>query len=214
MVEMIDTSSDPKPSKPQPQKKKPLSQIQEEEEEEEEDELPRRPASKKKNLDHLQLEESEKEEEDDPREESKNAPKKQKLSMKEAADAAREALKRKREEKAAEKKKQLEQVAQNRARAPNHVAALVKDLNEAADKGPKPVKSCFSAAHREGDMDCFGDLKYLTRNDIKKAMRFTEDDLLFASNLKMLVTRRECTIIAGRKTLTEPVTWLIESNKL
>ena len=45
-------------------------------------------------------------------------------------------------------------------------------------------------------------------------MRFTEDDLLFASNLKMLVTRRECTIIAGRKTLTEPVTWLIESNKL
>ena len=77
-----------------------------------------------------------------------------------------EANKRKREEKAAEKKKQLEQVAQNRARAPNHVAALVKDLNEAADKGPKPVKSCFSAAHREGDMDCFGDLKYLTRYDI------------------------------------------------
>ena len=44
-----------------------------------------------------------------------------------------EANKRKREEKAAEKKKQLEQVAQNRARAPNHVAALVKELNELAD---------------------------------------------------------------------------------
>ena len=52
MVEMIDTSSDPKPSKPQPQKKKPLTQIQEEEEE-------------------LHLDSSE--EEEDPLEESKRA---------------------------------------------------------------------------------------------------------------------------------------------
>ena len=115
--------------------------------------------------------------------------------------------------KAAEKQKQLEQVAQNRARAPNHVAALVKDLNEAADKGPKPVKSCFSAAHREGDMDCFGDLKYLTRYDIQKAMKFSEDDLLYASNLEFLVTSEDCTRIAG-KALTEPGAWLIERTKL
>ena len=52
VVEMIDTSSNPKPSKPQPQKKKPLTQIQEEEEE-------------------LHLDSSE--EEEDPLEESKRA---------------------------------------------------------------------------------------------------------------------------------------------
>ena len=51
-VEMIDTSSNRKPSKPQPQKKKPLTQIQEEEEE-------------------LHLDSSE--EEEDPLEESKRA---------------------------------------------------------------------------------------------------------------------------------------------
>ena len=53
--EMIDTSSDKKPSKPKSQKKKPLTQIQEEEE----------------NEDQLQLELSE--EEEDPLEESKRA---------------------------------------------------------------------------------------------------------------------------------------------
>ena len=56
----------------------------------------------------------------------------------------------------------------------------------------------FFTEHNEGDLDCFGDLKYLSKNDIKRAMRFTDDDILFASNLKMLVTRRECTIISGR----------------
>ena len=75
------------------------------------------------------------------------------------------------------------------------------------------MKSCFSAAHREGDLDCFGDLKYLTRNDIKKAMKFSEDDLLYASNLEFLVTSEDCTRIAG-KALTEPVAWLIERTKL
>ena len=63
-------------------------------------------------------------------------------------------------------------------------------------------------------MDCFGDLKYLTRNDIKKAMKFSEDDLLYASNLKFLVTMKDCTSNAGKKKLTEPQAWLIERNKL
>ena len=84
-------------------------------------------------------------------------------------------------------------------RAPNHVAALIKELNVLAyegskqapkvDKEGKPVKPYFSAAHNEGDLDCFGDLKYLSRNDIKKAMKFSEDDLPFASNLEFIVTR-------------------------
>ena len=66
-VEMIDTSSNPKPSKPQPQKKKPLTQIQEEDEEEELLRL----APPKGNADELQLDYAE--EEEDPLEESKRA---------------------------------------------------------------------------------------------------------------------------------------------
>ena len=45
-------------------------------------------------------------------------------------------------------------------------------------------------------------------------MKFSEDDLLFASNLKMLVTKKDCASNAGKKKLTEPTTWLIERNKL
>ena len=98
-----------------------------------------------------------------------------------------EANKRKRELKAAQKEERKQTDAQNLSKTHSHVAALIKDLNELADEGPKqapevdkhgkPVRPYFSAAHREGDMDCFGDLKYLTRNDIKKAMKFSEDDL-------------------------------------
>ena len=140
--------------------------------------------------------------------------------MEAAADAAREALKRKREQKEAQKEEKKKKVVKNLSSTHSHVAALITELNELAEQEPefdkhgKPVNFYFYTEHNEGDLDCFGDLKYLTKNDIKKAMRFTEDDLLFASNLKMLVTRRECTNIAGRKTVTEPLTWLIESNKL
>ena len=72
----------------------------------------------------------------------------------------------------------------------------------------------FFTEHHEKDLDCFGDLANLTRNDIRKGIKFSEDDLAFASNLKFLYTRKDCTIYAGRKTLTEPVGWLIESTKL
>ena len=139
--------------------------------------------------------------------------------MEAAADAAREALKRKREQKEAQKEEKKKKDVKNLSSTPSHVAAMLVELNELAEQEPefdkqgKPVNFYFFTAHNEGDLDCFGDLKYLSRNDIKRAMRFTDDDLLFASNLKMLVTRRECTIIAGRKTLTEPLTSLIESNK-
>ena len=140
--------------------------------------------------------------------------------MEAAADAAREALKKKGEQKEAQKEEKKKKVVKNLSSAPNHVAALLVELNELAEQEPqfdkqgKPVNFYFYMEHNEGDLDCFGDLKYLSKNDIKNAMRFMDDDLLFASNLKMLVTRRECTIIAGRKTLTEPLTWLIESKKL
>ena len=127
-----------------------------------------------------------------------------------------EANKRQREAKAAQKEQKKQKDSQNLSKTPNHVAALLEELNiltdeelkkaTEVDKEGKPVNFYFFAEHHEKDLDCFVDLKYLTRNDIKKAMRFSEDDLLFASNLKFLVTRRECTIISGRKTLTKPLT--------
>ena len=131
-----------------------------------------------------------------------------------------EANKRKRELKAADKDEKKQKDCQNLSRTPSHVAALMEDLNKLADQGPevdkegKPVKPYFFTKHNEGDMDCLGDLKYLTRKDIQKAMKFSEDDLLFASNLKMLVTKKDCASNAGKKKLTEPTTWLIERNKL
>jgi hypothetical protein len=92
----------------------------------------------------------------------------------------------------------------------------MEDLNKAAEQGLKnaPAQPYFFTKHHEGDMDCLGDLKYLTRNDIQKAMKFSEDDLLFASKLQFLVTRKDCGSNAGKKKLTEPTTWLNEINKL
>ena len=100
----------------------------------------------------------------------------------------------------------------------------MEDLNKAAEQGlknapeldkqGKPAQPYFFTKHHEGDMDCLGDLKYLTRNDIQKAMKFSEDDLLFASKLQFLVTRKDCASNAGKKKLTEPTTWLNEINKL
>jgi len=209
---MIDTSSDKKPqpaSKPQPMslRRKVLSQIQEEEEEEDE---------------RLKLNSDE--EDVDPREESKEAPKKQKLTLAEVRALGVEANKRKREAKAADKEERKQKDSQNLSRSYSHVAALMEDLNKAAEQGlkdapeldkqGKPAQPYFFTKHHEGDMDCLGDLKYLTRNDIQKAMKFSEDDLLFASKLQFLVTRKDCASNAGKKKLTEPATWLHERNKL
>ena len=51
-----------------------------------------------------------------------------------AADAAREALKRKREAKAAQKEQRKPKDSQNLSKAPSHVAALLEDLNVLADE--------------------------------------------------------------------------------
>jgi hypothetical protein len=175
---MIDTSSDREPqpaSKQQPMslRRKVLSQIQEEEEEEDE---------------RLKLNSDE--EDVDPREESKEAPKKQKLTLEEVRARGVEANKRRREAKAADKEERKQKDSQNLSRTYSHVAALMEDLNKLAEQGlknapelDKPANPYFFTEHNEGDMDCLGDLKYLTRNDIQKAMKFSEDDLLFASKL-------------------------------
>jgi hypothetical protein len=135
-----------------------------------------------------------------------------------------EANKRKREEKAAHKEQKKQKDSQNLSKTANHVAALLEELNiltdeelkktPEVDKEGKPVNFYFFTDHIEEDLDCFGDLKYLTRNDIQKAMKFSEDDLLFPSKLHFLVTRKDCGSNAGKKKLTEPTTWLNEINKL
>ena len=57
--------------------------------------------------------------------------------MEAAADAAREALKRKREAKAAQKEQKKQVDSQNLSKSANHVAALLEELNELAEQGLK-----------------------------------------------------------------------------
>ena len=113
--------------------------------------------------------------------------------MAEASARGVEANKRKREAKAAQKEQKKQVDSQNLSKTANHAASLLEELNILADeeskKAPevdkegKPVNFYFFTEHSEKDLDCFGDLKYLTRNVIKKAIKFSEDDLLFASKL-------------------------------
>jgi len=51
-----------------------------------------------------------------------------------AADAAREALKRKREAKAAQKEQKKQVDSQNLSKTSNHVASLLEELNVLADE--------------------------------------------------------------------------------
>jgi hypothetical protein len=144
--------------------------------------------------------------------------------MEEVRARALEANKRKREEKAAQKEQKKQTDSQNLSKTANHVALLLEELNILADeelmmtpefdKEGKAVNFYFMTAHREKDLECFGNLTNLKCNDIRRKMRFTEDDLAYASNLKFLVTRKDCASNAGKKKLTEPTTWLHERNKL
>ena len=101
----------------------------------------------------------------------------QKLTMEEARARGREAQKRKREEMEAEKEQRKPKDSQNLSKTHSHVLTLLEELNVLADeelkKAPevdkegKPVNFYFFTEHHEKDLDCFGDLKYLSRNDIK-----------------------------------------------
>jgi hypothetical protein len=64
------------------------------------------------------------------------------------------------------------------------------------------------------DLDCIVDLTNLDRKDVKRAMKFTEDDLLYAGNMKFLQNMRACTDIAGRRQIVEPPGWIVERIKL
>ena len=79
--------------------------------------------------------------------------------------------------------------------------ALLHDLNKAADDGDEGSadedgnvnEHYFFTEHRARDLDCFfdkSDLSNVSRNDLKRVMRFEEDDLIFSSQLLFLYTRQ------------------------
>jgi hypothetical protein len=82
------------------------------------------------------------------------------------------------------------------------------------DKHGKPVPIYFYTKHTMEDLDCIVDLTNLDRKDVKRAMKFTEDDLLYAGNMKFLQNMRACTDIAGRRQIVEPPGWIVERIKL
>jgi hypothetical protein len=146
------------------------------------------------------------------------------LTNQEVRARALETLTRKREEKKVEKDERKSRNAGNIAKAPNNVLALLEDLNELAekdlekkpevDKHGKPVPVYFYTKHAMEDLDCIVDLTNLDRKDVKRAMKFSEDDLLYAGNMKFLQNMRACTDIAGRRQIVEPPGWITERIKL
>ena len=59
-----------------------------------------------------------------------------------------------------------------------------------------------------------GDITKILNNDVKKAMKFTEDDLRFANKIKMLQYQRTIKIIAGDRTILNHPDWLVEMVQL
>ena len=57
-----------------------------------------------------------------------------------------------------------------------------------AAKAPDDPEFYFFEEHRERDLDCF-DLDNITKESLKRAMRFSDDDLKYAGQLKFLYTR-------------------------
>ena len=131
------------------------------------------------------------------------------MTNQEVRARALEALSRKREGKRAEKEERRSYLSKNIAKAPNNVQALLDELNELAekdlekkpevDKHGKPVPVYFYTKHTMEDLDCIVDLTNLDCKDVKRAMKFTEDDLRYAGNMKFLQNMKACTDIAGRR---------------
>jgi hypothetical protein len=59
-----------------------------------------------------------------------------------------------------------------------------------------------------------GDITKILTNDVKKALKFTEDDLRFANKIKMLQYQRTIKIIAGDRTILKHPDWLVEMVQL
>ena len=57
---------------------------------------------------------------------------------------------------------------------------------ESVDEDGNAAETYFFTKHRERDLDCYfdkGDLSNVTRNELKRVMRFDDDDLVYASQL-------------------------------
>ena len=81
-------------------------------------------------------------------------------------------------------------------------------------KDGKPVQYYFFTKHTMEDLDCFVDLKNLESNNVRRAMRFSEDDLLYAGNMKFLRNMKGCTFLAGKRTIYEVPGWIAEKATL
>ena len=119
----------------------------------------------------------------------------------------------------------MSKVTGNIAKAPNNVKALLAELNviasreeekkdeEADEYGNDPL-GYFYPDHCERDLDCFGNLELINKNDLKSDMRFVKDDLHFAGELQFLYTRRLITQLANGKKIKTVASWLTEKVKL
>ena len=121
-----------------------------------------------------------------------------------------EANKRKRELKAAQKEERKQTDAQNLSKTFSNLKALYDELKKITDiERKKPAKKdedgnefdhFFFDEHHEEDLDYLAkDLSKLDLNDIKRALRFTDDDLRLGNRLPMLFTREECDKMAVKK---------------
>ena len=89
---------------------------------------------------------------------------------------------------------------ENIGKTRTHVQALLAELNEIASREPEPKEFYFYLEHHARDLDCFGDLTNISSNELKRKMRFEDDDFVYASELPFLYTRKGITELAGAGT--------------
>ena len=138
------------------------------------------------------------------------------MTFQESRNRQIEVMNRRRKEKEADKAAQNEakkqKLAQNLAKTSSGYKALIAKLNEVAeleiknpakkDKDGHKFDHFFNDRHREEDLDYLAkDLSKMDLNDIKRAMRFDEDELRIANQLEMLYTRAQVEQLADKKKL-------------
>ena len=146
------------------------------------------------------------------------------MSLDEAKALGLESMKRKREQKQAQKEAQKAKIDENFAKAPKRIQALLKELNDIAnreaakdpkvDENGKELPQYFYDEHTLRDLDWLGDIAKILPSEVKKAMKFTEDDLRFANKIKMLLYTTTIKINAGEKTILNHPDWLVEMVEL
>ena len=99
--------------------------------------------------------------------------------------------------------------AQNISKAPKNAQSLFKELNkiasrdadkESVDENGNVVETYFCIKHTKRDLDCYfdkGDLTNVSAKDLRRVMRFDQDDLDYAKMIDFLYTRKGITNLVG-----------------